>query len=168
MRSCVFPGSFDPVTRGHLDLIRRAAELFDRVTVTVMINIGKTGALTTEERLALLKKACADLPSVRIDSWSGLLADYMRKNGEVCVIRGIRNAAELEQEMISARINRLLNPPMETVFLPATDELSCVSSSAVREIAAFGGDITPFVPETVGEEIRRLLEKSRRTGERTS
>ena len=157
MKSCVFPGSFDPFTQGHMDLIRRAAKMFDRVTVTVMINIRKKGALTPAKRVKLLKKACEGMENVRVDRWDGLLADYMREKGETCVIRGVRNAAEYASESAAAAINKLLNPEMETVMIPASDGLAHVSSSAVRELAIFGGDVRAFVPENVAEEIAAAL-----------
>ncbi len=159
MKTCVFPGSFDPVTRGHLDVIIRASKLFDQVTVAVMVNIHKRGTLTPEERVGLLKKACAELANVTVVQWDGLLADYMRQNGERCLIRGVRGSAEFETETVNAQVNRMLYPEMETLLLPASDGMGCVSSSMVREIAAFGGDIRAYVPENVAEEIQRLLSK---------
>ena len=157
MSSCVFPGSFNPVTRGHMDLIRRASQIFDRVTVTVMVNIHKTTGADTLERMKLLERACAGLENVRVDQWEGLLSDYMRKNGERCVIRGVRDGTEFDAEMAASRANRQLNPDMETVLLPADPELSWLSSSAVREMAAFGADIGPYVPEGLEEEILQSL-----------
>ena len=146
MVSCVFPGSFDPVTKGHLDLIARAAGLFDRVTVTIMVNIHKSGAIPAEKRAELLRRACEPYPNVRIDRWDGLLADYMKEKKEKILIRGIRGGA-----------SRLLNDQYEVLFIPSAPEYTGVSSSAVREIAAFGGDIQAFVPEAVTEEILELL-----------
>ena len=157
MSSCVFPGSFDPVTRGHMDLIRRAARIFDRVQVTVMINVHKQGAIPPEKRAELLRKACAGLDNVRVDIWDGLLAEYVRQTGVDCVIRGVRNASELDAETTAAAVNRMILPGMETVLMPASEEMACVSSSAVREIAAFGGNICSFVPEEIAEEIAGLL-----------
>ena len=159
MSSCVFPGSFDPVTRGHMDVIARAARLFDQVTVAVMINIHKQGSFAPEERIRLLEKACAKLQNVRIVRWEGLLADYMLKSGEKCLIRGVRGTGEFEAETVSAQVNRMLNPEMETLLLPASDGLGCVSSSMVREIAAFGGDVRSYVPAEVAEEIQERLSK---------
>ena len=112
MKSCVFPGSFDPVTSGHLDLIRRAASLFGQVTVTVMINVNKKGTLPVGERIRILRKACADIGNVRIDRWDGLLSEYMRSKGERIVLRGVRGFDEFEQEFNSAQINRKLNADM--------------------------------------------------------
>ena len=157
MSSCVFPGSFDPVTRGHMDLIRRAAVIFDQVTVTVMINIHKRGVIAPDKRVELLKKACAGLKNVRVEIWDGLLADYMRKSGERCLVRGVRGLTEFDVETAAAAANRMLLPGLETLFIPASESLSCVSSSAVREVAAFGGEIISFVPEEVAEEIAALL-----------
>ncbi len=157
MVSCVFPGSFDPVTRGHMDLIGRAARVFDHVTVTLMVNIHKKSAIDTETRLALLRKACASYPNVTVDSWKGLLADYMRERNEKILIRGIRGGTELDSELQSAAASRMLNDGYEVLFLPCAPEYSGISSSAVREIAAFGGNIRAFVPETVTEEICALL-----------
>ena len=159
MSSCVFPGPFDPVTNGHMDIIQRAAKLFDRVTVAVMVNIRKQGTLTPETRVALLEKACAGLERVRIVQWGGLLADYMRESGEKCLIRGVRSVGEFDAEITSAQANRMLNPEVETLLMPAADGMACLSSSAIREIAAFGGNIRPYVPEAAAEEIQGLLSK---------
>ncbi len=157
MNSCVFPGSFDPVTVGHLDLIRRAAAQFDLVTVTVMINVRKKSSISLEKRVDFLQRACQGLPNVNIDSWDGLLTEYMREHGEKIILRGIRNANEYLQEAEAAALNRLLAPETETWFIPASEGLGCVSSSAVRELAAFGGNIHPFVPSGLAEEIAEAL-----------
>lgn len=157
MVSCVFPGSFDPVTRGHLDLIARAASMFDHVTVAVMVNIRKSGAIPPDQRVAMLRRVCAAYPNVSVEKWDGLLADYMSARQEKIVVRGIRGSAELDQELQACYANRMLNGSMETVFLPCDPAMNGVSSSAVREIAAFGGDISAFVPEKLTEEIKSLL-----------
>ena len=159
MSSCVVPGSYDPVTVGHLSLIRVAADLFDQVTVTVMVNIRKKGALPPEERVRLLQKACSSIPNVRVDRWDGLLAEYMRLRGETCVLRGVRSVAEYEAERDAASINRMLNPALHTVLIPAEEEIACVSSSAVRELFAFHGDVKPFLPPDAAEEIVQALEQ---------
>ena len=160
MVSCVFPGSFDPVTKGHLDLIKRAASLFDRVTVTVMVNINKKGCIPPDQRVSMLKKVCAPYPNVCVDRWEGLLADYMEQKGEKIIIRGLRSSAEFDHEFVSFSANKLLNKQAETLFLPCDPALNGISSSAVREIAAFGGDIRSFVPDAVAEEIRFCLSKN--------
>ena len=157
MSSCVIPGSFDPVTLGHMDLIRRAAAVFDRVTVVVMVNIRKQGVFSSAERERMLKSACAGISGVRVEVWDGLLADYMRQRGERTVVRGVRSAAEYDQEALSARANRALNPETETVMIPAAEGDGWISSSAVKEIAAFGGEIRGYVPRECAEEIRIRL-----------
>ena len=153
----MIPGSFDPVTRGHMDLIRRAAQLFDRVTVVVMVNLRKQGCFSPEERVTHLQKACAYEPNVRIDRWDGLLSKYMWERNERTVVRGVRSATEFDTEFAAAQANRMLNPKMETLLLPAGEGNQWISSSAVREIAAFGGEIRDFVPRECAEEIRQRL-----------
>lgn len=157
MKSCVFPGSFDPITCGHLNLIRRAAGVFDWVTVTVMVNRAKTGTIPAEERLRLIRKACAEIPNVEADLWNGLLADYMAGRPGSVVVRGIRNTQDAEQEITAAGINRQLNPGMETLLIPAEPGWQDVSSSAVREIASFGGDYGRFIPECIRGDVQRWL-----------
>lgn len=161
MASCVFPGSFDPVTRGHLDLISRASSLFENVTVAVMVNIRKSGTIPAEKRVDMLRRACSAYPNVLVEKWDGLLADYMAARQERIVVRGIRSSAELDQELQACAANRMLNSGIETLFLPCDPGMSGISSSAVREIAAFGGDIRAFVPDDLTEEIKALLSKER-------
>ena len=157
MVSCVFPGSFDPVTRGHLDLISRAASMFDHVTVAVMVNIRKRGVIPADKRIEMLRRVCADFPNVSVEKWDGLLAEYMSARQGKIVIRGIRSSAELDQELQAGSANSMLNSSIETLFLPCNPKMNGISSSAVREIAAFGGDISAFVPEELTEEIKSLL-----------
>ena len=159
MVSCVFPGSFDPVTKGHVDLIKRASALFDHVLVTVMINSQKKETFPVGTRIHLLHSACSSFGNVSIESWDGLLADYMEKKKERIILRGLRNGLDLDYEMQSCVANRMLNGRIETVFLSADPALTGVSSSAVREIASFGGSIRAFVPECVAEEIETFLSK---------
>lgn len=153
-RICVYPGSFDPVTVGHMDVIRRAAALFDEVIVTVMHNISKRGCFPVEERMALIVRAVREIPNVRVDKWDGLLVDYVRMNGACAVVRGLRAVSDFDTEMTMAQVNSQLLPGMETLFLMARPEHACISSSVVREAAAFGADISAFVPAQVAEEIR--------------
>ena len=157
MVSCVFPGSFDPVTAGHVRLISRTAAMFDQVTVAVMINIKKTGSIPLDKRIELLKKACSGMKNVRVVAWNGLLSDYMKENNEKILIRGVRNCAEYDQECSGFYANKMLNSQIETLLIPAEPGFTCVSSSAVREIASFGGNIEPFVPNGLAEEINDLL-----------
>ena len=157
MSLCVFPGSFDPLTCGHRNLIERAAAVFDTVIVTVMINRAKEGTIPFPERVRMIRKACSDLPNVTVDLWKGLLSDYMRKFPGGIVIRGVRSSGEFDQEILAADINRRLCPRTETLFIPAAAEWSALSSSAVREIASFGGNIRPFVPECIYKDIMEWL-----------
>lgn len=157
MNSCVFPGSFDPPTVGHMDLIRRAASIFDRVTVTVMINVRKKNVIPAETRIRILRKACAEFSNVRVERWDGLLADYMKEKRERIVLRGVRSVSEYMQEYDQAQINRTIWNGMETMLIFSDPALSSVSSSAVRELASFGGDISTYIPAAVREEIKYAL-----------
>lgn len=159
-RTCVFAGSFDPVTVGHLDIIRRAARLCDRLLVTVMYNPAKQGCFTVEERLDFLARATADIPHVEVDAWDGLMVDYVRKMDADFVVRGIRGASDLESETNLAQINSRLLPGLETVFLPTKPELACVSSSAVREAAFFGADFSSFVPPCILVDVKNHFNKN--------
>jgi len=150
---CVYPGSFDPVTIGHLDLIRRAAALFDEVIVAVMHNPAKHGCFPVEERLALIRRSVADIPNVRVDAWHGLLVDYVRQTGATAVVRGLRAVSDFETEMTMAQVNQQLLPGMETLFLMTKPEHSCISSSVVREAASFGADISAFVPACIVGDV---------------
>ena len=153
-RVCVFAGSFDPVTVGHEDIIRRAAKLCDRLLVTVMYNPGKTGCFPVAQRVELLSRVTADIPNVEVDAWEGLMVDYVRKMGAGFVVRGIRGVGDLESESTLAQINARLLPGLETVFLLTKPELGCVSSSAVREAALFGADYSSFVPACILADVK--------------
>jgi len=155
----VYAGSFDPVTAGHEDIIRRAAKLCDRLLVTVMYNPNKTGCFSVAERLELLAKVTADIPNVEVDAWDGLTVDYVGKMGASFVVRGIRSVRDLEGERDLAEINAKLLPGLETVFLLAKPELGCISSSAVREAALFNADYSSFVPACVLADIKAHFSK---------
>lgn len=156
-RTCVYAGSFDPVTLGHEDIICRAAMLCDRLLVTVMYNPAKKGCFTVEQRLELLRKLTRDLPNVEVDAWDGLLVNYVRKTGADFVVRGIRGAQDMESETNLAEVNRRLLPGLETVFLMTKPELACVSSSIVREAAIFNADFSPFVPSVILDDLKDLF-----------
>ena len=153
----VFPGSFDPATRGHEDLIRRAAALCDQLVVALLINPDKQGFLPLKKRVELLQRICEDIPNASVESYNGLLADFVRLKQADAVVRGVRSATEMEVELPWAGFNRILYEPFEVVYLPARPELRDVSSSMVRQLAAFGGDITPFVPQCNAELIKKYL-----------
>lgn len=156
-KRCVFPGSFDPVTIGHLDLIERAAQLYDEVVVAVLHNPAKTGRFTVEKRIELLQKACAHLPNVRFDHFEGLLVAYMRATGSRVVVRGLRGTRDFESECQMAQLNHQMAPEVETLFLMTDPAHAHISSSAVREIAMFGGDVAPYVPQSIASEVAQLL-----------
>lgn len=153
MRTAVYPGSFDPITVGHLDVIERAAALFDRVIVAVMHNPAKRGCFPVEERMRLIRQATAHLPGVTVDAWSGLTAEYARKTGAACLVRGLRGVTDMESEMTLAQVNARLLPGLETVFLMTKPEHGCVSSSVVREAASFGADVSGYVPASIAQDV---------------
>ena len=157
--TCVYAGSFDPVTSGHLDIIRRGAAIFPRLIVAVLRNPSKKGTFSVEERLSMLRRVCADLPNVSFDSFDGLLVDYMRKMDAGVILRGLRAVSDFESEFQMAQLNRQMNPKVETFFLMTSPEHAYLSSSAVREIAMFGGDISAFVPPAIVDEVARALRK---------
>ena len=159
MSVCLYPGSFDPVTLGHLDIIRRAARNWDRVVVGVLYNPEKQGCFPVEKRVEMLKKACAGIPHVQVISFGGLLASLTRETGLRVVVRGVRGAADLESETVMARINRQLDPGLETLFLPAAPDKTEISASMVRQLALFGADLTPYVPSQVLPDILAAFTK---------
>lgn len=153
-RICVYAGSFDPVTVGHEDIIRRAAKLCDRLLVTVMYNPNKKGCFSVADRLDMLSRVTEAIPNVEVDAWDGLMVDYVRKMGANFVVRGVRGVADLESESNLAQVNARLLPGLETVFLMTKPELGCVSSSVVREAALFGADYSSFVPACVLADVK--------------
>lgn len=153
-RICVYAGSFDPVTTGHEDIIRRASQLCDQLLVAVMYNPAKQGCFSVTQRLEMLEKVTVGLPNVKVDAWDGLMVDYVRKMGAGFVVRGLRGVRDLEAERDLAEINARLLPGLETVFLFAKPELGCISSSAVREAALFNADYSTFVPACVLADIK--------------
>lgn len=157
MSIAICPGSFDPVTLGHLDVIRRAGNLFDRVIVVVMVNSAKRPAFTVEERMNFIRRATADLPNVEVDSFEGLLADYSAKRQADAIVKGLRVMSDFEYEFQMALTNRSLNPKTETIFLPSSTSCMFLSSSMVREVARHGRDISHFVPDGIAADIQKKL-----------
>lgn len=152
--NCLFPGSFDPVTNGHMDLIRRGAAMFDTVYVGVLHNVEKKGLFTVEERVDMLKKCCADMDHVRIVAFSGLTVDLCRQLNVQVLLRGVRSVRDLESEMSLHHINHMLDERIDTVFLPASRGMEDVSSSVVRELARFRGNADAFLPPPAAEMVR--------------
>ena len=154
MKRAVYPGSFDPVTYGHLDIIKRASEIFDVLIVSVLNNKGKTPLFSVEERVKILKEATKELPNVQVDSFSGLLIDYAAENDLHIAVRGLRAITDFEYELQIAQTNRKLsNGTLDTIFLTTSLEYAYLSSSSVKEIAYFGGDISQCVPDFVAKKI---------------
>ena len=157
MRKAIYPGSFDPVTFGHLDIIRRAAEIFDELIVGVLNNSEKNSLFSVDERVSMLMELTKDIPNVTVDSFDGLLVDYMKKSGATIIVRGLRAVTDFEYELQIAQTNHVEYPAAETVFLTTNLKYSYLSSSVVREFAAYGGDISKFVPARF---VDRIYKKS--------
>lgn len=151
--SVVYPGSFDPVTNGHLDVMQRAAEGFDRVVVATLRNVSKQPMFTLDERIALLRETVAALPNVEVAAFEGLLVDFCRDRGVGLILKGLRAAADFEYELHMAQMNRRL-AGVDTVFLPTSPDWSYLSSSLVKEVARFGGDVADLVPPPVAVKLR--------------
>lgn len=162
LRRVVCPGSFDPVTNGHLDIVERASSLFDEVVVAVGVNASKNRLFTPDERIEMLTTACRGLPNVRVDGFSGLLTDFCLEHDIVAIVKGLRAVSDFDYELQMAQMNSSL-APIETVFVPTSPEYSFLASSLVKEVAAFGGDVTGLVPDFV---LARLTERlARRSGD---
>ena len=159
MRTAIYPGSFDPLTNGHLDLVHRAAKLFDRVIVAVARNEGKKALFTLKERLALVRAAVATIPKVQADSFDGLLVNYVEKQKGQAIIRGLRAVSDFEFEFQLALMNRKLNERVETIFMMPKASYTFLSSRIVKEIAALGGNVDCFVPDHVRLALARKLRK---------
>ncbi|MFT8888482.1 pantetheine-phosphate adenylyltransferase [Ethanoligenens sp.] len=157
MSLAICPGSFDPLTLGHLDIISRAANMFDHVVVVVMANSGKNPAFTVQERYAFIQRSVCDLPGVEVDTYDGLLADYCALRDATAVVRGLRVMSDFEYEFQMALTNNSLHAKTETIFLPANREYMFLSSSVVREIARYGRDISTFVPRAIAADIQAKL-----------
>ena len=161
MKTVICPGSFDPVTMGHLDIIRRSAKMFDKVIVVVMTNYHKKNnyALTSEERVELMKRCTADMPNVDVDRYDGLLADYARRKEAVAIVKGLRAVSDFEYEFQQALTNKKLNNELETVFITTRAENMYLSSSVVKQVCELGGDISTFVPAEIREDIIKRIKK---------
>ena len=157
--SAIYPGSFDPLTLGHLDLIERAAHIFDHVIVAVGVNSRKKTFFSAEERIAMVKASVKGLKNVKVDAFDGLLVDYARAKGVHVILRGLRAFSDFEYEFQMALANRKMASEIEMIFLMPKETFSYISSSTVREIAERGGDVTPFVPPAV----KRVIEKKMRS-----
>ncbi len=158
-KTAICPGSFDPVTDGHLDIIKRSSKLFDKVIVVVMSNYRKanTATFTVEERMELIRRCTKDLPNVEVDCDFGLLAEYARKKNADVIVKGLRAVSDFEDEFQQALTNKKLNSAVETVFMAAGAENMFLSSSMIKQVCRLGGDISPFLPKEVSEDIIERL-----------
>ncbi|MBR4099839.1 MAG: pantetheine-phosphate adenylyltransferase [Clostridia bacterium] len=157
----ICPGSFDPVTYGHLDIICRAANMFDKVIVVVASNKNKTNSFTPAERVGMIKKCIPDLDNVEVESYDGLLADFAAQKGAKAIIKGLRAMSDFEYEFQMALTNKKLNPNVETLFLTTSAQNMYLSSSMVKQIAAMGGDISSFVPEVIRQDILERIKTNK-------
>jgi pantetheine-phosphate adenylyltransferase len=160
VRRAVCPGSFDPVTNGHVDVIQRAAGLYDELVVAVLVNPGKAGFFPVGERMDLLREAVADLPNVTVDSFEGLLVDYCRAHALPVIVKGLRAVSDFEYELQMAQMNREL-AGIETLFVPTAPQVGHLSSSLVKQVAQFGGDVSHLVPKAVNERLLAHREQGR-------
>lgn len=157
MRRAIYPGSFDPITNGHLDVLHRAVGLFDELVVAVARDNAKQSLFTVEERVALIQEAARDIPNVRVVSFEGLLVEFAAKENAIALVRGLRAVSDFEFEFQLALMNRKLSPKLETVFLMPREELTYISSRLVKEIGRLGGNIELFVPSNVAKALRARL-----------
>lgn len=159
MRKAVYPGSFDPVTFGHLDIIERASRVVDEVIVAVLVNSSKKPLFTIEERVSMLEQATKQFSNVRIETFQGLTVDFARSVGANIMVRGLRAVSDFESEMQIAQTNHSLNPEIDTVFFTTSLEYAFLSSTIVREVASYGSDVSNMVPDAVAEKLRERFEK---------
>ena len=159
MKIAIYPGSFDPVTSGHLNIIQRAAKIFDKLIVCVMVNAGKNPMFTLEERVDLIRRVTKSLPNVEVDSSSELLADYAKRRGSCVIVKGLRAGSDFENEFQMALINHMINPELDTMFLTAESQYMYLSSSTVKELGSYGVDLSDFLPKEIVPDFQERIEK---------
>ena len=157
MRIALYPGSFDPATLGHLDIIRRASKLFDKLIVAAMVNGEKTSSFTMEEKVDFLKRMTRDIPNVEVDASNELLADYARRRGSCVIVKGLRAGSDFENEFQMALVNRKLNPELDTMFLTADSQYMYLSSSMVKELGSYGAALSDFIPEEIIPDFQKKI-----------
>ena len=166
MKIAIYPGSFDPVTSGHLNIIRRAAKIFDRLIVCVMVNSNKRPMFTRDERVELIKRVVADLDNVEVDSSSELLAEYARRKGSCVIVKGLRAGSDFENEFQMALINHKINPSLDTMFLTAESQYMYLSSSTVKELGNYNVDLADFLPEQIISDFEQRVAALNQGGNR--
>lgn len=159
MSTAIYPGSFDPVTLGHLDIIKRAARQFDYLIVCVMINSDKHGLFLPEERVELVRRVTANIPNVEVDCWQDLLSEYARKRNATVVVKGLRAVSDYEKECQMALINRKLNPNLDTMFLPARQNFTYLSSSVAKEMARYHASLDGYVPAEIAADVQKKMDE---------
>jgi len=162
MKIAIYPGSFDPVTSGHLNIICRAANIFDKLIVCVMVNAGKNPMFTLEERVDLIRRVTRDLPNVEVDSSSELLAEYAKRQGGCVIVKGLRASSDFENEFQMALINHKINPELDTMFLPAESQYMYLSSSTVKELGSYGVDLSDFLPQEIIPDFQKRIENRKK------
>ena len=163
MKIAIYPGSFDPVTSGHLNIIQRAAKIFDKLIVCVMVNAGKNPMFTLEERVDLIRRITSNLTNVEVDSSSELLADYARKRGSCVIVKGLRAGSDFENEFQMALINHKINPDLDTMFMTAESQYMYLSSSTVKELGSYGVDLSDFLPQEIIPDFQERIEKRKKS-----
>lgn len=166
MKIAIYPGSFDPITSGHLNIIQRAAKIFDRVIVCVMVNAGKTPMFTRQERVDMIRRVVDDLPNVEVDSSDELLAEYARRKGSCVIVKGLRAGSDFENEFQMALINHKINPGLDTMFLTAEHQYMYLSSSTVKELGNYDVDLSDFLPTQIIPDFKQRITVIRQGGER--
>lgn len=164
MKIAIYPGSFDPVTSGHLNIIRRAANIFDKLIVCVMVNAGKRPMFTQEERVDLIRRVTEDIPNVEVDCSDGLLAEYAKEKGSCVIVKGLRAGSDFENEFQMALINHKINPNLDTMFLTAEHQHMFLSSSVVKELGGFDVDLSDFLPEQIIPDFKKRITEIRQGG----
>ena len=164
MKIAIYPGSFDPITSGHLDIIRRASAIFDKLIVCVMVNSGKNPMFTLDERVDFIRRVTADLPNVTIDCSDELLADYARKKGRCVIVKGLRAGSDFENEFQMALINRKINSDLDTMFLTSDHQYMYLSSSVVKELGHYHVDLSDFLPEQIIADFQTRINTKRQGG----
>ena len=162
MKIAIYPGSFDPVTSGHLNIIQRAANIFDKLIVCVMVNAGKNPMFTLDERVELIRRVTQALPNVEVDSSSELLADYARRRGSCVIVKGLRAGSDFENEFQMALINHKINPELDTMFLTAESQYMYLSSSTVKELGTYGVDLSDFLPSEIIPDFQERIESRKK------
>ncbi len=166
MKIAIYPGSFDPITSGHLNIIRRAANIFDRLIVCVMINSGKSPMFTLDERVELIRRVTSDLPNVEVDQSSQLLADFARSKGSCVIVKGLRAGSDFENEFQMAMINKKINPDLDTMFLTAEHQYMYMSSSIVKELGSYHVPLSDFLPAEIIPDFVQRIENIHQGGKR--